>query len=88
MQLREAATNDIPAIITLFQQAILQATVRDYNQRQREAWATEQKLAEITTDASIIARPFFTRHGYQTLAEQQNKIEEEVLINYRMRKIL
>ena len=53
-----------------------------------EAWANQQELPEITTDASITARSFFARHGYQVLQERQNKIEEEVLINYRMQKTL
>ncbi len=53
-----------------------------------ERWATKQKLAQLTTDSSITARPFFARRGYQVLTEQPNKIEEEVLINYRMRKSL
>ncbi len=153
MHIRKAIVRDVPSIIALFQQTIVQATIGDYNQKQREAWAargndsarwreriaiqhfllaerpdgllgfgsinddgyldtlfvhhacqrqgiatrlltaleewaTEQDAKTITTNASITARPFFARHGYQTLAEQQNKIAEEVLINYRMQKIV
>ncbi len=154
MRTRNAVINDIPSITTLFQQAVLKATVRDYTERQREvwaargdnparweqriatqhflvaeqpeglagfgsitassgyldvlyvhhayqsrgiathlltaleAWAEQQKFSEITTDASIAARPFFARHGYQPLREQQNAIADEILINYRMQKIL
>ena len=53
-----------------------------------ERWAEEQEFAKITVDVSITARPFFARYGYQVLTEQQNKIGEEVLINYRMQKLL
>lgn len=153
MHIRGAKNSDIPAIIILFRQAVLHATVGDYNKQQRyawaargsdparwqkriatqhflvakqadglvgfgsiasdgyldvlyvhhahqgrgvatrlltalEDWASQQKLFEIATDASITARPFFARHGYEVLKEQQNRIEEEVLINYRMQKTL
>jgi putative acetyltransferase len=53
-----------------------------------EAWAVGQEVPVITTDASHTARPFFGRHGYQTVAEQQNKIAGEILVNYRMQKNL
>ena len=153
MHIRNARISDVPSIIELFQQTVLQTTVRDYNERQREvwaargndltcwerriatqhfpvaeqpnslvgfgsitaeghldvlyvhhayqgqgiatrllaaleAWAEQQKLMKITIDASITAHPFFARHDYRTLTEQQNKIGEEVLINYRMQKLL
>ena len=38
---QEATSDDILAIIALFQQSVRQATVRDYNEVQREAWATQ-----------------------------------------------
>ena len=153
MHMRNARISDVPFIIELFQQTVLQTTVRDYNQRQREvwaargndltrwerriatqhflvteqpnslvgfgsittegyldvlyvhrayqgqgiamhllaaleAWAEQQKLAKITTDASITARPFFARHGYRVLTEQQNEMGKEILINYRMQRLL
>ena len=53
-----------------------------------EEWAEKQTFAEVATDASITARPFFDRQGYRVLTEQRNKIGEEVLINYRMQKLL
>ena len=153
MHIRNARISDVPSIIELFQQTVLQTTVRDYNERQREVWAArgndldrwnqrivtqhflvaeqpnslvgfgsitaegyldvlyvhhayqgqgiatrlltalvtwveQQRLAKITTDASITARPFFARHGYRALTEQQNEMGEEILINYRMQKLL
>lgn len=53
-----------------------------------EVWAVGQKVFTIITEASRTALPFFGRHGYQTVAEQQNKIAGEVLVNYRMQKNL
>ena len=53
---------------------------------QLETWVTQRKLECITTDASITARPFFERHGYQTVNKQENVLEGQVLVNFRMEK--
>ena len=53
-----------------------------------EAWAKQQRLARITTDASITARPIFKRRGYRTIKEQKNALDDQILVNYRMEKIL
>ncbi len=53
-----------------------------------ETWGAKQCVTHFITDASITARPFFSRHGYRVLTEQQNEIGEELLINYRMQKPL
>ena len=53
-----------------------------------EAWARRQGITKTTTDASATARPFFECKGYYTTREQQNALEDQLLINYRMEKTL
>ena len=55
---------------------------------QLEERAREQRLVRITTDASITARPFFECRGYLVVKEQPNTLGDQVLVNYRMEKIL
>ena len=38
--IRPAKAVDIPAIVALFQQSVLKATIHDYDKDQRQAWAT------------------------------------------------
>lgn len=45
-------------------------------------------LPVIFTEASITAKPFFSRRGYQLLAAQQVQVRGQNFINYRMRKSL
>ena len=151
MKTREATSADISAIAQLFQRSVRWATVREYDEAQREAWAARgvdatrwqnritsqyfllaeraeqllgfgsidsqgyldvlyvhpahqgegvasqllnaleswalnQKIKHIRTDASLTARPFFTRKGYQSVAEQTHRINGTALTNYRMEK--
>ena len=153
MNVRKATHDDVPAIITLFQQTVRIVTARDYTGPQRhvwasrgedmirwkskidtqhflvaeqqdqllgfgsitagghldmlfvhqahqrngiatillgalERWATHQSVNYVTTDASLTARPFFAHHGYSLIRKQKNVIEDEVLVNYRMQKVL
>ncbi|WP_375102809.1 GNAT family N-acetyltransferase [Paenibacillus sp. RS8] len=53
-----------------------------------ELKARELGLHEMDTEASITARPFFERHGYELAAEQSVERKGVLLINYRMRKKL
>ena len=45
-------------------------------------------LAELFTEASITARPFFARRGFRLIAEQRIDGGGQLLTNFRMRKIL
>lgn len=45
-------------------------------------------LPVIFTEASITAKPFFSRRGYQLLAAQQVQVRGQNFINYRMSKSL
>ena len=153
MNIRNATSVDVPAIVALFQQTILEATAHHYSNQQRQVWAArgtnitrwEERIAiqhfllaeqqdqlvgfgsitsegyldvlyvhhayqdkgiatrlltaletwaegrgltKIIADASITARSFFERRGFSTVKEQQNLVEHEVLVNYRMEKML
>lgn len=43
-------------------------------------------LQRLFTEASITARPFFEKHGFGVLAEQQVELRGVTFINYRMEK--
>ena len=49
--------------------------------------ATKWKLAEITTDASITAKPFFEKHGFKVITQQKVYIIDVMLANYKMHYI-
>lgn len=53
-----------------------------------EAQARMAKLPRLFTEASLAARPFFARHGFAVIAEQQVPLRGEVLTNFRMEKRL
>ncbi|MCW0953394.1 GNAT family N-acetyltransferase [Weissella ceti] len=44
-------------------------------------------MDKITTYASITAKPFFERHGYQVVRENQAELRGEVFVNYYMEKL-
>ena len=46
----------------------------------------EDGFSEITTHASITARPFFQKRGYQTVSRQEVVRSGIVLVNFVMRK--
>lgn len=46
--------------------------------------AAERSLTRLTVEASLSARPFFLRHGFAVLAEQQVARGGERLTNFRM----
>ena len=50
--------------------------------------AREQNLAELSTDASITARPFFERSGFRVLQEQDVQLRAQTFRNYRMARDL
>lgn len=53
-----------------------------------ELKARELDLHEMDTEASITARPFFERLGYELVAAQSVERKGVLLMNYRMRKKL
>lgn len=53
-----------------------------------EAYAKENNIAEITSDVSITARPFFEKNGFNVLQRQENPREHVVLTNFKMQKVL
>jgi putative acetyltransferase len=50
--------------------------------------ARGQRLAVLDTDASITARPFFERHGFQVIRSQDVALRGQWLTNFRMEKQL
>ncbi|MEM1407434.1 MAG: GNAT family N-acetyltransferase [Bacteroidota bacterium] len=40
--------------------------------------------SELTTDASITARPFFEKHGFEVIKENRFKLKGVEIINYQM----
>jgi len=53
-----------------------------------EQHARSHKMQELTTDASITARPFFERQGFVLVQEQQVIIDGIALTNFKMKKKL
>ena len=53
-----------------------------------EAEARERGLDELTTEASLTARPVFEKHGYAVIARQEVDIRGQTLTNFRMAKPL
>lgn len=51
-----------------------------------ERYAFSQHAPKITVHASITARPFFEKRGYQVLREQQVERQGVLLTNYKMEK--
>ena len=51
-----------------------------------DALEQNTKAAELTTHASITARPFFEKRGYTVVREQQLERRGELLTNFVMRK--
>lgn len=64
-------------------QGIAAAIVQKLEER-----ANELNLEEITTAASITAKPFFERAGFVVMKEQQVEIHGVKLTNFVMRKLL
>ena len=50
--------------------------------------ARVQRLAVLDTDASITARPFFEKHGFQVVRSQEVALRGQRLTNFRMEKRL
>jgi len=53
-----------------------------------EAMARDQGIGRLSTEASITARPFLEKHGFEVVAVQQVKRHGETLVNFRMERIL
>ncbi|WP_158933830.1 GNAT family N-acetyltransferase [Burkholderia sp. S171] len=51
-----------------------------------EKAAHMQRLALLDTDASITARPFFEKHGFQIVRSQEVALRGQRLTNFRMEK--
>lgn len=50
--------------------------------------ATERGLHELTTHASLTARPFFEAHGFVVTAERHPVVRGIALTNFAMRRVL
>jgi putative acetyltransferase len=53
-----------------------------------ESWARANKLATLTSDISLVARPFFEKRGWRVLRQQDNDVRGVNLVNFRMEKHL
>ena len=53
-----------------------------------EDYAVANGLKTITSEVSITAWPFFERHGYDVLAEQQAQANKLRMTNYKMAKTI
>lgn len=53
-----------------------------------EEHARQTYIKMIVTDASITARPFFEKRGYEVIRQQKVERRGEALINFKMKKIL
>lgn len=53
-----------------------------------ESWAIQNGLAVLTTDASHLAKRFFTRQGWDILAQQSVISNGHPIVNFRMEKRL
>ncbi|WP_404418553.1 GNAT family N-acetyltransferase [Brevundimonas vesicularis] len=52
------------------------------------ARANEQGIVRLFTEASITARPFFERHGFEVIEAQDVELRGQTFRNYRMAKSL
>ncbi len=55
---------------------------------QLETYVTDLGLREIVTQASITARPFFEKRGYQIIKKQTVERNNQKLINFIMKKTI
>jgi putative acetyltransferase len=53
-----------------------------------EAKARELKISVLYVEASITAKPFFLRLGFQTVKQQEVECRGQIFINYKMEKLL
>jgi putative acetyltransferase len=53
-----------------------------------EGWARTEGLSVLTSDISLVARPFFEKRGWSVIAKQDNECNGVNLINFRMEKVL
>lgn len=51
-----------------------------------EREALKSQAERLTADVSITAKPFFEKNGFQVIVEQNNRINNVELINFRMGK--
>ena len=50
--------------------------------------ARARGLTQMTTDASLTARPVFEKHGYNVVRRQEVSRGGQTLVNFRMEKCL
>lgn len=50
--------------------------------------AKTQRVTELTTEASITAKPFFEKRGFEVVKQQTKTVKETEFVNYLMKKIL
>ena len=54
--------------------------------RECETLLAEQGVKELYTEASVVARPFFQRHGFEVQEQQQATVRGAHFLRYVMRK--
>ncbi|MBB5320298.1 GNAT family N-acetyltransferase [Marinobacter oulmenensis] len=56
--------------------------------REAEQDLAARGVSELRTEASVVARPFFERHGFEVVDEQQVTLRGAMFLRYAMRKQL
>ncbi|MCK0106319.1 GNAT family N-acetyltransferase [Marinobacter sp. S0848L] len=56
--------------------------------QEAEQQLREKGVKELETEASVIARPFFEKHGFEVVEEQQVTIKGAHFLRFKMRKEL
>ncbi len=78
MLVREYQISDCKEITKLFYNTVHTVNAKDYTK--------EQFKGDITTHASITAKPFFEKRGYKIVREQQVERQGIFLTNFCMEK--
>ncbi len=53
-----------------------------------ESWAEAEGYPKLTSDISLVARPFFEKRGWSVIVQQDNDCYGVNLVNFRMEKVL
>lgn len=51
-------------------------------------YANVMKIKKLSSDVSLIARPFFEKNGFKIVSRNENKLGKETLINFFVKKDL
>lgn len=53
-----------------------------------EAWARDEGMEKLTSDISLVARPFFEKREWTVLRQQSHDVRGVTLVNFRLEKVL